>query len=276
MTLGVDIGGTNIVLGLVNDGQIVRSESFKSFDGSSSLKETLSYLSSLIDRFFCADVAGIGVGVPSVVDLDTGTVFDTANIPSWEEVHLGCFLVNKYGVPVQVNNDANCYALGAWRTLSKSYRPGTLVSVTLGTGVGVGIVHNGKLFCGANCGAGELCCYPYKGKSIEDFCSKKFFVSRGVSPRDAYKAAAGGDEEARALFREYGSELGRAIHLILLAYDPDCIVLGGGLSNNYEFFKDSMMEYLRESFPYKKTLEKLRIEIAKDDSIPVIGAASLV
>jgi len=276
MTLGIDIGGTNIVLGLVDNGQIKHKESFNSFAAGSTVEETLSYLASLIDKVITPDVTGIGVGVPSVIDVENGIVYDTANIPSWKEVHLRRFLVNEYGVDVRVNNDANCYALGAWWAFPESSRPGTMVAVTLGTGVGIGIVENGRLFCGANCGAGELCCLPYKGRTIEDFCGKRFFADRNVSPVDAGMAARKGDPEAKALFEEYGRELGSAVRVVLLAYDPHCIVLGGGLSNNYDCFRDSMMQYLREHFPYQKTIDRLRIEIANDDSIPVIGAASLI
>lgn len=276
MTLGIDIGGTNIVLGLVENGRLKYKQSFSSFKDGSTLDETLAYLSSLIDKVITPDVKGIGVGVPSVIDLENGVVYDTANIPSWKEVNLKRFLVNEYGLPVAVNNDANCYALGAWWTLPESARQGTVVAVTLGTGVGIGVVENGRLFCGANCGAGELCCLPYKEGTIEDYCGKKFFCSRGISPRQAGEAARSGDLKAQALMKEYGRELGYALHVALLAYDPHCIVLGGGLSNNYDLFRDSMMQYLHENFPYGKTIENLRIEVANEDSIPVIGAASLI
>lgn len=276
MTLGIDVGGTNIVLGLVENGRILHKESFESFAEGCTLDETLSYLKSLIGKVITPDVSGIGIGVPSVVDLEEGVVYDTANIPSWKEVPLRRLLVNEYGLPVQVNNDANCYALGAWWTLPESNRPGTMVAVTLGTGVGIGIVVDGKLFCGANCGAGELCCLPYRDKTIEDYCGKKFFCSKGVSPIEMKKAAMEGDARAIALFEEYGRELGNALRLVLLAYDPHCIVLGGGLSNNFKLFEKSLMQSLREIFPYQKTIDKLRIEVVNDDSVPMLGAASLI
>ena len=157
-TLGIDIGGTNLSLGLVEDGRIIQEIHIPSFRPEMTLDETLDYLSAQIERVFRVGTEKIGVGVPSVVDIEKGIVYDTQNIPSWSVVPLKERLEKRFGVPVAVNNDANCFAMGVYGAYPADAKPGTLVVVTLGTGVGMGIVIDGKLFCGANCGAGELGC----------------------------------------------------------------------------------------------------------------------
>lgn len=276
MILGIDIGGTNIGFGLVEDGCVIRSVSVPSFSSDFSQDQTVEYLKRQIDTFMTPEVKGIGFGVPSVVDVEKGIVYDTVNIPSWQEIPLKSIFENIYGCPVAVNNDSNCYALGAYASMFASSRPDSMVAITLGTGVGMGLVIDGKLFCGANCGAGELSCLPYLDGTIEDYTSKKFFLNAGTDPRKAGEAAKGGDPEAQALFDEFGGHLGYAISTVLYAYDPRTIVLGGGVANNYTFFRKSMLDYLRKNFPYHKTIEHLEIVIATDLLIPVIGAASLI
>lgn len=254
---------------------MVRSISVPSFVHGSTVEQTLDYLRQCIDTIFTNDVESIGFGVPSVVDVQKGIVYDTANIPSWKEVNLKSYFENLYGCPVYINNDSNCYALGAYSAMQSASKPYSLVAITLGTGVGMGVIVDGKLYCGANCGVGELACLSYKDATVEDYTSKKFFINAGYDPKEAGESAKAGDQKALELFDEYGKHLGFAISLVLYAYDPEVIVLGGGVCNNYPFFRDSMFAYLKESFPYHKTIERLKIEIATDSLIPVIGAASL-
>ena len=276
MTLGIDIGGTNITLGLVRDGKVVAMEKVRSFPFQSTCEQTLDYLEKQIRKIITPDITGIGFGVPSVVDVKEGVVYDTANIPSWKEVHLKSRFEEKFGLRVEVNNDSNCYALGAYETYPAASRPESLVAMTLGTGVGMGIINEGKLFTGANCGAGELSCLPYNGATIEDFCSKKFFYGNGIDPIAAGEKALAGDTASLDLFEEFGRHLGYAVCTILYAYDPEVIVLGGGVANNYPLFRKDMEVYLCNNFPYHKAIERLQVDVITRDDIPVLGAASLV
>ena len=274
-TLGIDIGGTNLSIGLVEGGRVERGISVPSFAPDATLEETLDYLASRIRTIITPDVKKIGIGVPSVVDVKRGIVYDTQNIPSWTVVPLKEYLEDRFLVPVAVNNDANCYALGVYGTYPADAKPDTLVAMTLGTGLGIGIVNEGRLFCGANCGAGELGCLPYNGSIIEDFCSKKFFTAAGWCSYDAYKAAEAGDPAALALMEEFGRHLGAALCAVMYAYDPDRVALAGGVANNYPFFRQAMEAYVRENFPYRKAVERLGIDICTDSNLPVIGAALL-
>ena len=275
MKLGIDIGGTNLCLGLVRDGAVSKQFSAPSFRKEASLEETLEYLSSQISRIISPETRRIGIGVPSVLDVDKGIIYDATNIPSWKEVPLKDYIEDRFSVPVAINNDANCYAMGAYGKYPADEKPGTLVGITLGTGVGMGIVIDGKLFCGATCGAGELCCLPYRDGIIEDYTSKKYFT---MMHRDSYEAAQKalrGDAEAIALFEDFGRHMGALLIAVLLAYDPSHVALGGGISRAFPLFAPAMKAYLKEHYPYQKALEKLDIRPVTDDDVLILGASLL-
>ena len=273
MILGIDLGGTNLCLGLVDGGKVVKMASVPSFDRSFTLEQTLEYLAEQISAVFDASVEKIGIGVPSVVDVEKGIVYDAANIPSWKEVHLKDFLEARFGVPVNINNDANCYAMGAYGLYPEDARPETLVTVTLGTGMGIGIVDHGRLMCGVNCGAGELGYLDYNGGCLEEFCSKQFFAKYNADSYELSKAAQAGDESAQAIFNEFGRHLGYAVTLLLYAYDPSHIVLGGGIANALPLFRDAMMETVRKKFPFGANVDKLHVDVQTSGETPIIGAS---
>ena len=275
MTLGVDIGGTNLSLGLVHDGKLVRTVSAPSFHPEATMEQTLEYLADQIRRIITLETTKIGVGVPSIVDLHKGIVYEAVNIPSWKEVPMKEYLENQFHIPVAVNNDANCYAMGVYGSYPADQKPELLVTVTLGTGVGIGIVADGKLFCGTNCGAGELGCLPFKDSIIEDYCAKKYFIAKGWDGKKAYEAAEAGDPAALALFNEMGENLGELLCAVMLAYDPSHIAFGGGIANGHLFFHEAMMKHLRTYFPYKTAVERLQVDYFTENHIPVIGAALL-
>ena len=275
MILGIDLGGTNLCLGLVDNGKVISMTSVSSFDRSFTLEQTLEYLADQISAVFTEGVEKIGIGVPSVVDVNRGIVYDAANIPSWKEVHLKEFLEGRFGVPVNINNDANCYAMGAYGLYPEDARPETLVTVTLGTGMGIGIVDHGRLICGVNCGAGELGYLDYNGGCLEEFCSKQFFAKYNADSYELSKAVAAGDAEAKSIFDEFGRHLGYAITLLMYAYDPSHVVLGGGIANALPLFRDSMMETIRKKFPFSANVDKLHVDVQTSGETPIIGASLL-
>lgn len=273
MVLAVDLGGTNLCLGLVDNGVVTNMASVPSFPPSAAMEHTLEYLAEQISLMLLPSVTKIGIGVPSVVDVEKGIVYDAANIPSWKEVHLKSFLEERFGLPVSVNNDANCYAMGAYGTYPADAKPEVLVTVTLGTGIGIGVVDHGRLFCGVNCGAGELGYLDYKDGCLEEYCSRQFFDRHGVKPHEASAAALAGDAESLKLFEEFGRNLGHALMVLMFAYDPSHIILGGGIANALPLFRDPMIGYLKEKFPFKNNIEKLITDVRTGGEIPIIGAS---
>jgi len=274
MLLGIDIGGTTISLGLVEKNKLVRKICVPSFAKDASLQETLDYLSDRIGEIIVPEVSSIGIGVPTLVDYEKGIVYNAANIKSWKEVHLKEYLQERFGVRVEVNNDANCYVLGAATVIDPGCH--VVVGVTLGTGTGIGIMSDGKLVAGDNCGAGELCSLPYNGKDYESFCSRQFFDARGWDVRKAADAAKNGSAEAQRLFDEFGMHLGKLLGIIMYAYDPGCIVLGGGVANTEPLFRDSMMKSLGESYAYPHALRRLEIHSMPQEDLSLLGASQLI
>ena len=273
MILGIDLGGTNLCLGLVENGIVKERISVPSFQPSATLEETLEYLAEQISKVLTPEIKKIGIGVPTVVDIHRGIVYEAANIPSWTEVHLKDFLEERFGLPVSINNDANCYAMGAYGQYPEGAKPETLVAMTLGTGLGIGIVENGKAFCGVNCGAGEIGYLAYNGGCLEEFCSKQFFAKYNTDSYEASLAAQAGDAAAQELFNEFGRHLGYAVSIVMYAYDPSHIVFGGGIANALPLFKESILEYLRSNFPFRKNVDKLILDVQTSIDTPILGAS---
>lgn len=271
--IGVDMGGTNIGLGRVEKNQI---DKYVFFDISSQgtkekiLEEIIHGIHSVFDEH----VAGIGIGVPSLVDVNKGIVYDVQNIPSWDEVHLKDILEEQFDVPVYVNNDANCFAVGE-NYFGKGKRFNNLVGLTLGTGLGAGIIINNRLYSGINCGAGEFGSVPFKDQTLEHYCSGQFFNKvYNTEGRIVFEKAQSGDTKALKIFEEFGYYLGNAIQTILFSVDPEAIILGGSISRAYPYFKDSLWQCVNE-FPYKHSLKNLVIDVTTEQNIPILGAAAL-
>jgi glucokinase len=271
--LGIDLGGTQVRVGKVRAGELERSLA-SPISGRERAEVVSGEIFRAIDGVFDDEVAGIGCGVPSLVDVERGVVYNVENIPSWREVPLKDELEGRYGVPAYVNNDANAFAVGE---LYFGHGRGcrNLVGMTLGTGLGAGVVVDGRLYSGANCGAGEIGAMPYRGHTIEHYAAGAFFQREaGVSGKVVFRRAEKGDPEALRLFVEYGRELGHAVMVVLYAYDPELLVLGGSISRAFPFFAPAMRERLRE-YAYPHALARLRIERSEIENVAILGAAAL-
>ena len=271
--IGIDLGATNIRAAVVRGGSPgdiipVRIHS----DGS--MEEVLADIYAVTDRVFDQDVAAIGIGVPSVVDVNEGIVYDVQYIPSWKEVPLKRRLEARYGKPVFVNNDANCFALGEYY-FGKGSGVSSMVGLTIGTGLGGGIVVHDKLFAGHNCGAGEFGLLPYRDNILEYYCSGSFFKNvHGLDGLAVFEAAQKGDTGALELYRELGTHVGNAIKAVIYSYDPQLVVLGGSVSQAYRWFSETMWATVR-TLAYGKTAERIRIEISELKNSGILGAAAL-
>jgi glucokinase len=271
--LGIDLGGTNARAGVVRS-QRLGEVSAIAIDPQGTVEEVLEQICSLIDRTKHSELHGIGIGVPSVVDLETGVVYDVQNIPSWKQVPLQTILEDRYGLPVLINNDANCFALGE-KHFGKGVGHSSLIGCIVGTGFAGGIVIDGKLYPGSNCGAGEFGMIPYLDGILEHYCSGQFFPRRvGQTGEEVFRRAVAGNPEAVKAFAEFGRHLGEGIKTVLFTYDPELIVLGGSVRKAFRFFQEAMWESIR-SFAYSKSLTSLQIELSELDHVAILGAAAL-
>src|SRR5690625_6419495 len=152
--IGIDLGGTNIRVGRVSGEKVVQLESVR-VDTLKTEQQVIDTMCELVGRHPLADVAGIGIGVPSVVDTEQGIVYNVQNLPGWEEVHLKQIFEERFKLPTYINNDANCLALGEFH-FGKGRPFRSMIGLNVGTGDAGGIIINGKLYEGRSCGAGEV------------------------------------------------------------------------------------------------------------------------
>ena len=273
MIIGVDLGGTNVRAGLVVKSKLTKLNSLKLTD-TSSRQKTLNEVIQAIAPLMRHEVKGIGIGVPSVIDLDKGIVYDVVNILSWKKVPLKSILQKEFGKPVYINNDANCFILGEHRYgIGKPYS--MLVGLTLGTGLGAGIIINQQLYNGRNCGAGEIGMLPYLDKNFEFYGSSSYFISTyTLSAAILHEKAMSGNADALKIWNEYGKHLGNVVKEVMYMYDPEAIILGGSISKAFDFFKEAMSTAMQD-FIYPGSVKKLKILQSKEEHIAVLGAAAL-
>ncbi len=288
--IGVDLGATNIRGAIVERGGAAAGKGAASgveggdeslgeiigvrIHSDGSVEEVLEDIYGVVDKLITPDIAGIGIGVPSVVDVAEGIVYDVQYIPSWVEVPLKRVLEARYKRPVFVNNDANCFVLGEYY-FGKGQGTSSLVGLTIGTGLGGGIVINDKLFAGYNCGAGEVGCLAYEGRVLEYYASGSFFRNvHGLDGVKVYEAALRRDPRALELYGELGKHMGQAVKAVIYTYDPELIVLGGSVSQAYNLFSEAMWKEVR-TLVYAKTLERIRIEVSNLKNSGILGAAAL-
>jgi len=272
-TIGVDLGGTKVSIGKVEENRIVKHTS-SDISAEGSEKQILNEIIQAIEEIFDPGVAGIGVGVPSVVDVEKGIVYEVQNIASWKKVPLKEILESHFHKPVYVNNDANCFAVGE-KHFGKGRKYSNFVGVTIGTGLGAGIIINDRLYCGPNCGAGEFGSIPYKKSILEYYCGGQFFMGEyGIRGEQVYARAKQGDKTALEIFDQFGAHVGEAMMIIMFAVDPEAIIVGGAVSEAFSFFEKSMRERMK-TFPYKHAVELLIIDTTDQPQIAILGAAAL-
>lgn len=274
VVIGVDLGGTNMRAGRIRGNQLEAEASFPTPAHAQTQEETIETLIRMIEAVWSAEVQAIGIGVPSVVDRAKGIVYNVANIPHWEEVPLKAILESRFGVSVLVDNDANCFALGE-RIFGVGQEYANFVGLTIGTGLGGGIIQQGKLLADANCGSGEFGTLPYKEQILEYYCSGSFFQNvYGVSGKVMYERALQGNAEALAAYRQLGFYVADAIKFVVLTVDPEMIVFGGSVAEAHTLFEKSMREGLQD-FPYPNSIKRLKICFSTLRHPGLFGAASL-
>jgi glucokinase len=271
--IGIDLGATNI-RGAVVTGEVISGIMSSRVHSDGSVEEVLDDIYQVVDALVDDSVKAIGIGVPSVVDVAEGIVYDVQYIPSWKEVHLKKLMEVRYHIPVYINNDANCFALGEYH-FGKGKGADSMIGLTLGTGLGAGMIINRKLYAGYNCGAGEFGMLDYKDNVLEYYASGSFFQNvYRLDGVQVFEDAKKGDKKALELYTELGMHLGKAIKMIMYAFDPQLIVLGGSVRHAYDFFQKAMWKEIR-TFAYSKSAERMRVEVSDLQNSGILGAAAL-
>ncbi|MCK4746253.1 MAG: ROK family protein, partial [Bacteroidales bacterium] len=163
--IGVDIGGTSIVAARFSENELIQ-ENEASTGASRPVEEIMESVYQAIDPVLTNEVVGIGIGMPGFMDTESGEILAINNIPAFRGFSIKKAVEKRFNLPVFQNNDANCFALGeAYFGAGKEFR--NMIGITLGTGLGGGIIINRQIHTGLVGGAGELGCVPFRGGIVE-------------------------------------------------------------------------------------------------------------
>jgi glucokinase len=293
--IGIDIGGTNLKAGLVDeDGRLlaVKTMKIREVSDPDALTDTLVALTRELAQeggVPMEEIASVGAGVPGVVDIRTGSIVYTCNLPL-RNIPLRKLFKRRLGLHLYVENDANCAALAEYYA-GAGQGSKRFVTITLGTGIGAGIIHNGKIFHGGNGMAGEVghTCIDYQGLPCpcgrrgcwEAYSSATALIRQArqaaaehpesllagaeeITGKTVFDAADRGDETANAVVDRFCDYLGAGVTNIVNALAPEVILIGGGISRQGE----------RLLAPVRRYVEKNCFG-GKDGAIPIIAAARL-
>lgn len=271
--IGVDLGATNVRSGRVVNGKLLKTYANK-LPGDKSKEGVLQSICTAVESVWDESVSAVGIGVPSVVDRAKGIVYNVQNIPSWDEVPLKSILQERFKVPVHVNNDANCFALGELHFgKGKNYKH--FVGLAIGTGIAGGIVQNGKLLVDVNCGSGEFGEMCYLDTKFEDYCSGIFFEKHHqTDAKTVFENAAKNDKIAVQIVSEFAVHLGKLIKTIVCAIDPEAIIIGGSIAKSKEAYHTLMLRELQD-FPYPRSIQRLKIDYTGTHEVQLLGSAYL-
>ena len=271
--VGVDIGGTSIGAGCIVNKEIVKTHSLPT-GAERTAEEILETLYEVIEKVMLPETKAIGVGVPGLINAGKGEIVKISNIPAWNGLGLVEKLSSRFNIPVYIENDANCFALGE-KHFGKGQKFDNMVAVALGTGVGGGIIINNKLHSGLFGGAGEVGHMPYKDSIFEAYCGSGFFNKiNNITGKELFDKAMEGDENALELFNEFGHHIGKLVTTIMYILAPDAIIFGGSISKSFPLFKEGIQEEVAE-FPFDVMKDIITIEQSELDDIAILGAAGL-
>ena len=302
--LAADVGGTNTRMAVVNENGDILKLLKKSTHCKEGRDEMIKFIVSFAEETIeksklpKEEICGMGIGFPGPLNAETGTIFNPPNLNGWDNVPLRGILEKELRVPVAIENDANAAALGEWW---KGAGSGTssLFCITLGTGVGGGIVMDGKVWHGASSIAGEIGHTTVIRDGIKCTCGnigclETYVCSGGILKRvnDALLEERGndgwqpltnlkqidqmvmqGNEIVLNVIKESGVILGIAIANIANLLNPEMIVLFGGVTNLGENLVGPLKEEVKRR-AFKKATESLRIELSQlGDNSGILGAA---
>lgn len=282
IAIGVDIGGTSIKGAFINDkGEILNRFSMK-IEKEAFAEDTIGKLCDIIAKAmdeggYKGKVKGIGIGCPGLLDIDNGIIINSPNLPMWSKFPLKEFVEKRLGLEVVINNDANVAALGEAKFGSGSKYQNSIM-ITLGTGIGGGVIINGKLYDGYKhqggelghmvihvngraCGCGRKGCFEAYASASALIKDTRAMMKKhpeslltqiekelvGVDGRNAFLAAKRGDKYGMKLVNDYVMYLSEGLLNFCNIFRPEVIILSGGIANEKEYLIDKVADYLKEN-----------------------------
>lgn len=275
ISIGFDVGGTKCAMSVgecaEDSVKIIRREEFPT--AGLTWQQTLERFAELAASVGKFDNIGISCGGP--LDSATGVVMSPPNLPGWDDVPVVKFFADRFGVPVRLQNDANACAFAEWK-FGAGRGTRNMVFMTFGTGLGAGIVIDGKLYSGTNDNAGEIGHIRLaptgpvgynKAGSAEGFCSgagmaklariraeeKGIQLGEDFSAKELFRRVREGDEFCTAVFRESAAHLATILAYTIDILNPEVIVLGGVFMRQADLFMKELEPILeREALPFAR------------------------
>ena len=261
--IGIDIGGTKCA---VTRGSGTRIAEKIRFD-TTGRDETLARIFDATAQLMTHDVTAVGVSCGGPLDAKRGVILSPPNLPDWDDVHITEMLRNRFGVSAYLCNDADACALAEWR-YGAGVGTDSMIFLTFGTGIGAGLILGGRLYSGA-CGmAGEIghvslyedghIGYNKRG-SVEGYCSGGGIAQYGKgSARELGVRAEKGDAEAVSIYERVGSDLGKALAILVDILNPEAVVIGSIYVRSREFIEPSMRRSL-EKYALAQSVRAVKI-----------------
>jgi glucokinase len=301
IAIGIDFGGTSVKPGVVSGREVIaRSKPIltREHDSAEGLLAAVFQDVAILRKQY-PEICALGAGLPGIIDGLNGRVRELSNVPGWRDVPLAALLRDKTGLPSIIENDANAMAYAEWRFGAGRDRP-NVICMTLGTGVGGGLILDGKLFRGSQLGAGEIgqmilephgvpghygnfgALEKYVGNRQIAERAQKVYAAAGIvrsaddlTPLFLEEAALGGDEIAAQLWEDIGFEIGIMLTNIAWLLNPDRIVIGGGVAKAGPLVFEPIKRAIRDrtSEVFHEHLEVVPAELGNDGGI--IGSATL-
>jgi len=301
LSIGIDFGGTSIKVGVVSGKEIIHESARidpKGYTSACDLIDILAQITLNLKSEF-PDVSSVGFGVPGFVNFKTGTIFNLTNVPGWSNVPLKDEMQQRTQIPVAVENDANCMAIAEWK-LGAGQGKKNIVCLTIGTGVGGGVIVNNEIVRGHRFAAGELgqgsiafdgrlgnynnigALEKYLGNNQIAQDAKDFYAAAGIQkdvkdcfPLNLSINAQEGDEIALQIWDDIALKLSVSLSSACYLLNPEAVVIGGGVANANELLFDPLNKYLKQqlSGPFIDDLQVVKAHFANEAGI--IGAAAL-
>lgn len=296
--IGIDLGGTNLKIALVDSNFRIRSKKILNTQRFTKKGQLINAAVSAISELLLScglrkeNIIGVGVGLPGPIDTSAGLVHYFPNIPGWKEVKLEAILRKKLGLPVFLDNDANLMCL-AEHKVGSAKGTKNAVCITLGTGVGGGLIIEGKLFRGSTFAAGEVGHIPINVNGPACGCGGKACLERYVGNRIILNEARkefGADmtleklsllakkknKKAIHIWKAMGENLGVMLTGVINVINPDVIVVGGGISAAGSILFNSIRGTVDERAMYIQARHVKIVRAKLGNDAGMIGAALLV
>ncbi len=261
ITLGIDIGGTRIKTVAVQSPDVILDEHRIDSDAKhgpqavrEAVKRAVKYYQERGIEFM-----GIGMGCAGSVDPKTGVVLNSPNFADWKNVPLAQWAREDFGLPVTVANDANCAMFTEWK-IGNAQGCNNAILLTFGTGIGGGLILNGKLYAGSTGSAGELGHFSIHAGGIwcpcgnrgcfERYCSASAIelAAKGIGAKEVF--ARREEEPFRSILQRFFDDLNIAVTSLSNIFDPDCILFGGGLAKGVMEHAEDIQAWVRKhAFP---------------------------